>query len=168
MKNYILTFALFVGLFACKEEKKEAIESTEEVAEVTYKSVGKKIIADDTIEAKSMVQHYEGLKAGDSIDTKMTIKVKEVCQAKGCWMTAEMANGKELRVKFKDYAFFMPKDIAGQDVIINGKAFVKELPVDELRHYAEDAGKSKEEIEAITKPERTYSFLADGVLIAEK
>jgi len=34
-----------------------------------------------------------------------------------------------------------------------------------LRHYAEDAGKSKEEIEKITEPETNLMFLADGVLI---
>ena len=43
----------------------------------------------------------------------------------------------------------MPKNISGEEVIVNGQAFVKEMPVEELRHYAEDAGKTKEEIEAI-------------------
>ena len=35
------------------------------------------------------------------------------------------------------------------------------------RHYAEDAGKSKEEIEKITEPKIAYTFLADGVLIGD-
>ena len=61
----------------------------------------------------------------------------------------------------------MPKDIAGREVIVNGKAFVNEVSVEELRHYAEDAGKSEEEIAQITEPEKTYSFLADGVLLKE-
>ena len=70
-------------------------------------------------------------------------------------------------VKFKDYGFFMPKDIAGKEVIINGKAYVEEVSVDEQRHYAEDAGKTKEEIAKITEPKRTFSFEADGVLIGQ-
>jgi hypothetical protein len=37
----------------------------------------------------------------------------------------------------------------------------------DLRHYAEDAGASSAEIEAITEPKITYSFMADGVLLAE-
>jgi hypothetical protein len=37
--------------------------------------------------------------------------------------------------------------------------------VDELRHYAKDAGKSQASIDSIINPETTYSFLADGVLI---
>lgn len=70
-----------------------------------------------------------------------------------------------MRVKFKDYKLFMPKDIAGKEVVIHGKAMKKEVPVDELQHYAADAGKSKEEISQITKPEVQLSFEADGVLI---
>ena len=61
----------------------------------------------------------------------------------------------------------MPKDLAGKEVVINGKAFVNEMPVDEQRHYAEDAGKSKEEIAQITIPKKTFSFEADGVLIKQ-
>ena len=82
-------------------------------------------------------------------------------------MTLNLENGEEAMVKFKDYGFFMPKDISGKEVILNGKAFVNEVPVDEQRHYAEDAGKSKEEIAAITQPKKTYSFEADGVLIKD-
>ena len=61
-------------------------------------------------------------------------------------------------VKFKDYGFFMPKDISGKEVILNGKAYVNEVPVDEQRHYAEDAGKSEEEIAAITEPKKDLFF----------
>jgi len=71
-------------------------------------------------------------------------------------------------VKFKDYGFFVPKDIDGEEVIINGKAFVNEVSVEEQRHYAKDAGQSEEEIAAITKPKKTYSFEADGVLLKQK
>ena len=71
----------------------------------------------------------------------------------------------EAMVKFKDYGFFMPKNIAGKSVIVNGKAFVAEVGVDEQRHYAEDAGKPQDEIEAIIDAKRTLSFEADGVLI---
>ena len=71
-------------------------------------------------------------------------------------------------VKFKDYAFFMPKDIAGQEVIVDGKAFVEQTSVEDLKHFAKDAGKSQDEIDAITEPKLTLSFLSSGVLIPEK
>ena len=74
----------------------------------------------------------------------------------------------EAMVKFKDYGFFMPKDIDGETVIVEGKAFVEEMSVDDQRHYAEDAGKSKEEVAAISEPKRTLSFISNGVLLEEK
>ena len=132
-----------------------------------HANFGKKIVADDAIASKSMAAHYSTMQQGDSIDSKMKAKVIDVCQAKGCWMTLNLNDGKEVMVKFKDYGFFVPKDIAGKEVIVNGKAFIDEVSVDEQRHYAEDAGKSAEEIASITAPKRTYSFEADGVLIAQ-
>ena len=164
MRKY-LTF-LLIGLlvFACKGQAKKETETEQEA---TYSSFGKEIIADDAIAATSMAQHYQTMKGGDSINSKMIGKVKEVCQSKGCWMKVDLEDGNQVMVKFKDYGFFMPKDIAGKEVIINGKAFVNEVPVDEQRHYAEDAGKSEEEIAAITEPKKTFSFEADGVLLKQ-
>ena len=74
----------------------------------------------------------------------------------------------ELLVKFKDYAFFMPKDLGGSKVILDGVAFTEVTPVDELKHYAEDEGKSQAEIDLITKPEVQKKFMANGVLVLER
>ncbi|WP_055435875.1 DUF4920 domain-containing protein [Lacinutrix algicola] len=168
MRKVVLALAVVFSIVACKEAKKEeAVEVAKEMA-VNYKSFGEEIIADDAIAAKSMAEHYKAMKVGDSINTKMIAKVDEVCQAKGCWMKLDLDNGEQVMVKFKDYGFFMPKNISGQEVIINGKAYVNEVPVEELRHYAEDAGKSTEEIALIKESKKTYSFEADGVLLVEK
>ena len=70
-------------------------------------------------------------------------------------------------VKFKDYGFFVPKDIEGEEVIVEGIAFIEETSVEDLKHFAEDAGKSKEEIESITEPSKSPGFLAHGVLLKE-
>jgi hypothetical protein len=91
--------------------------------------------------------------------------VKEVCQNKGCWMKVDMGNGQDMLVRFKNYSFFVPKDAAGKKVVLKGKAFSYETPVAELRHYAEDAGKSKKEIARIKKPEKSVRFVADGVIL---
>lgn len=164
MRKYLTFLLIGLLLFSCKNEAKKA-DIAENTQEFTYKSFGKEIVADDAIAASSMAEHYKSMKVGDSVDSKMVGTVKEVCQAKGCWMKVDLEDGNQVMVKFKDYGFFMPKNIAGEEVIINGKAFVNEVPVSELRHYAEDAGKSAEEIAAITETEKTYSFEADGVLL---
>ena len=152
-------------LNSCKKKDEKDSKEIAEIEEITYDSYGKKIQADDAVSATSMGTHYKTMIVGDSIHSKMAAKVNNVCQAKGCWMTLSLEDGNEVMVKFKDYSFFVPKDIAGKEVIVNGEAYVKEVSVDEQRHYAEDAGKSGEEIAAILEPKRTYSFEADGVLI---
>lgn len=170
MKKFICySLCLFI-LLSCKEKVKEGGESVqkEEIPEkVTYASFGKEIIADDAIRATSMAAHYSIMQVGDSINSKMFAKVTGVCKAKGCWMTLDMEDGTEAMVKFKDYGFFVPKDIEGRDVIVNGKAYVKEISIEEQKHYAMDAGKSEAEIASIVKPKRTFSFEADGVLLKE-
>ena len=70
-------------------------------------------------------------------------------------------------VKFKNYAFFMPKDLAGKKVVMVGNAFKEITTVEELRHFAQDEGKSKEDIAKITKPKEDIKFMANGVLILE-
>ena len=73
----------------------------------------------------------------------------------------------EIFVQFQDYGFFMPKDLAGQEVIIEGKAYRQETSVEELKHYAEDAGKTAEEIAAITEPVMEKKFMATGVVVVK-
>jgi len=108
------------------------------------------------------------LDTNDSLNVVMKAKVGEVCQVKGCWMNLvdPVASSDEaLFVKFKDYAFFVPKDIAGREVLVEGVAYKEETSMDELRHYAEDAGKSAEEIAAITEPVQEKKFMATGVVL---
>lgn len=166
--KYIFTFLiLFTLIISCKDKAQQPEEPEVVTEEIAYASFGDKIDDDNVMTTKQMTDTYNSMTVGDTINAKMTATVIEVCQAKGCWMTLNLDNGEEAMVKFKDYAFFMPKDIAGKDVILNGNAYVNEVPVEEQRHYAEDAGKTTEEVAAITEPKKTFSFEADGVLIKQ-
>ncbi len=105
-------------------------------------------------------------------EKELFVKIKgdvvTACQVKGCWMTADLGNGKSMRMRFKDYGFFVPKDSGGKQFYAQGIASWSETSVAELQHYAEDAGKSKEEIEKITEPKKELVFLAEGVLLEAK
>jgi hypothetical protein len=135
--------------------------------------------AQDAYKGKSF---GEGVKKGDVIttaqiestlgdktkkDMKVTGLVTLVCQKKGCFMNLELPNGKTMFVNFKDYAFFMPKDLAGKKVVIDGFAERKETSVEDQKHFAEDAKKSAEEIAKITQPKKEIVFEAKGVVILE-
>ena len=151
-----------------QEQTTTAVETTAVIPDIAYESYGKTFPLPDAISAEGMAETYANLPVGDSISVKMKAKVKDVCQAKGCWMTLDLLDGKEVMVKFENYGFFVPKDISGKEVFINGKAFVNEVPVDEQRHYAEDASATADDIAKITAPKITYSFMADGVLLNVK
>jgi hypothetical protein len=103
----------------------------------------------------------------DSLPNEVVIEAEilECCRKKGCWMTIDMGEGKSMRVTFKDYGFFVPLNADGRVATLKGAASVDTVDVETLRHFAEDAGKSKEEIEAITEPEYELTFEATGVLI---
>jgi hypothetical protein len=73
-----------------------------------------------------------------------------------------------MRVTFKDYGFFIPTNSQGFPITIEGIATLTETDVETLRHYAEDQGKSKEAIEAITAPKKEITFEASGALIKAK
>ena len=105
----------------------------------------------------------------DSATTAVRGTVVEVCQKKGCWMTLQpagaVAETAPYMVRFKDYGFFMPKTLSGAEVVVEGTARRTVTPIDELRHYAEDAGKTPAEIAAITEPREEISFEATGVRV---
>jgi hypothetical protein len=159
MKKSILIAGLLLALIGCK--KAEVVK----VAQIDYAVFGDSISDEDAILAAEMNNKYATLKEGDTLNVKFKSKITSVCQAKGCWMNLELSKDKQVFVKFKDYAFFVPKNAENEEVVINGKAFVSVESIEVLKHYAKDAGASQAAIDSIIAPKTTYSFLADGVLI---
>lgn len=131
--------------------------------ENNYQSFGEKINAESAITVSGLLT---ALAEQDSVEAKVAGQINNVCQVKGCWMNiSDQAASEPVFVQFKDYAFFVPKDAAGKDVIIEGVAYREMTSVDDLKHFAKDAGKSDEEIAKITEPVEEIRFLARGVLI---
>lgn len=145
MKNILFFFALVAAGTA--------------FGQTTY---GDKATADGAIPASSLAAKMKGI---DSLAVKITGTVTGVCQMKGCWLQIDIGEGKTMRVKFKDYAFFVPKDLSGKKVVLDGHAYNSTTSVDELRHYAQDAGKSKAEIEKITEPDVSVIYEARSVIV---
>lgn len=152
-----LFFLLFAGLMAACSTSKNSTAANNQVFGEAFSP--KKVLTYDELRTR--------IADKDSLAANMTGTIVEVCQVKGCWMTiaSEDPQVGPILVRFKDYGFFMPKDISGRKVVMNGYAFRDVTTVEELRHYAEDAGKTKEEIEAITAPKEELKFLASGVIL---
>jgi hypothetical protein len=162
-----LLFIAMTGLLltSCKKENQEEVTAPQE--EVKYASFGEKIEADGLISKDSLYNLYASMSPTDTIQVKFASKIQEVCAKKGCWMNVDLAEDKNAFIRFKDYGFFMPLNAAGSEVVVEGKAFMDIVSVDDLKHFAKDANKTQEEIDAITEPKITYAFTANGVLIKE-
>lgn len=165
MKYFTQFLVVILLLFtSCKEQKKSDKE-IKNVKEAIYNSFGEKMSFDKILTSEALLVKFNTLKIGDTLNVKFASKIKEVCSKKGCWMKLSLGKEKEAMVRFKEYGFFMPLDSEGREVLVNGKAYIKETGVKELQHYAEDAGKSEEEITKITVPKIEFTFEAAGVLM---
>ncbi|MFY0598527.1 MAG: DUF4920 domain-containing protein [Cyclobacteriaceae bacterium] len=146
-----MRLSLFVGimsivfLISCSSSTKE------------YQSFGDVIGSKKALDIKVL----DEVNVASDSKIKLTGTVSQVCQAKGCWMTLDTQSGVPLRVKFKDYAFFVPKDISGRRVIVEGTISKKELDLESAKHFAEDAGEPFDD----TKELLEYAMIASGVLI---
>ena len=157
---------LSLSIVACKNNKEEKKVEQKETLSMDYNSFGDQITAKDYLSSAEALNKYGALKSGDTINLKFASSIQEVCSKKGCWMKLPAGEGDEtIMVRFKDYGFFMPLDANGKEVIVEGKAFVTEVSVADLKHYAEDAGKSADEIAKITEPKMELAFEANGVLM---
>ena len=149
MKNifvFVLISSLFVGVSFSQETQ----------------YFGAKI---DDKGAVNPVEFLKSIEGKEQMDVKLEAKIVTVCKKKGCWMDLDLENGTTMKVRFKDYEFFVPKDADGRTAIVDGFAKFEEVDVETLQHYAKDAGKSDEEIATITKAEQSYTFEASGVII---
>jgi hypothetical protein len=95
-----------------------------------------------------------------------TVKVEGVivrsCKKEGCWMElSPTAEGKTVRVKFKDHGFFIPLDAAGMKAKAEGIFEVKVLSKEEVDHLVNDDGAKIERNPDGTANEIT--FIASGV-----
>lgn len=145
-------------ILSCGQNQPSADTKTGETE--TY--YGEKITSDSAISIDDLTTAMGDQK---EMSLKLTATVDAICQKKGCWMDLKKSDGSTMRVTFKDYGFFMPKDGAGKTAVVRGVARFEETPVADLQEYARDAGKSEEEVNAITEPKQELVFEADGVIL---
>ncbi|MEP2279572.1 DUF4920 domain-containing protein [Maribacter sp.] len=157
MKGFNILLVFLFGFFTCLAQQDAEIDASE--------FYGEEFKITSLSDKNEVMAQFTSMAVSDSLNLQFKTKVKEVCKVKGCWMIVELPEGEQAMVRFKDYGFFMPADILDKEVVLNGLAFVEEMSVGDLQHYAKDGGKTAEEITKITTPKRTYSFEATGVIV---
>jgi Domain of unknown function (DUF4920) len=154
MKKLLLLIpALFLGIFLMAQPPEGDANKG-----MTF---GKKTKAKGAIPVNELAAKLNG---SEPAEVKVKGKVKEVCKAEGCWLKMETANG-TMMIKMKDHAFLVPLSMNGKTIVVDGIATLKETSVEMQKHYAEDAGKSKEEIAAIKEPKKEITMQAKGILV---
>lgn len=169
MKRSFLILLTLTFAFATSCGKSEKVSGIEEKSKVVSIPIpgnyGAEVNQSEILTTSQMVT--EVMEKG-TFEGKISGEIKEVCVKKGCWLTIDLPTGESMRVTFKDYGFFVPTNSSGFPIVLEGVATLTETDVETLRHYAEDQGKSKEEVAAITEPKKEITFEAVGVVIKDK
>lgn len=145
------------------------IGTTTAQAQQAYDSVhyGNKVSEAGAVPLETLMQELEDPDKALPVQQKVKGEVTAVCQKKGCWMKMERPSGKAMRITFKDYGFFVPKDLSGRQVVMKGKAYQDTVSAKVRRHFARDEGKSEEEVKQISEPTTRIAFKATGVKILQ-
>lgn len=163
MKFQSLMGLALVAIFSSCQPAQESQSTQETSVPAGFVSYGETM---DTESVRKLSEISSLLEGQDSVVVKVEGEIEQTCAMKGCWMTVTNELGEAMRVTFKDYGFFVPKEgQEGKKTIFEGVVRKEMISVEDQRHYAEDGGQSMEEIAAITEPKEVYSFVASGVLI---
>ena len=156
MKKIFFAALLLIAVGAAAQDKEKVQASKGVVYGIV--SEENKPVSPDEIKAKLVDDKFEG---------QVKAKVVEVCKAEGCWIKVQRTDGTSMMVRAKDHKFLMPENIVGKTVLLEGNATVKEVTEEMRKHYAEDGGKSKEEIARIKGSEKDVQFSAKGVKVLD-
>ena len=162
MKQICLVVATFLLAFGAQAHSDMDHDGKASVqVEKGAKKFGAPILDKETLSLTGITQNFD--KYQDKTVT-FDATVKKVCKSKGCWMTLQDGST-QVRTLFKDYGFFVPKEILDQKVRVSGKMSRKKVSAATLRHYLKDEGAKLAEIKKIKTGQWTFEFVADGVEI---
>lgn len=173
-KRYLMIGLLTAGFFAsCTNPETEEApvtntdtievveEETEEVVDPNQTSFGPNKV--DTTIAISTKQLLAQFKGETEMYATFKAKINETCSKAGCWVNIEKEDGETFMVRFKDH-FTIPVDTKiGTVAYMSGIAIQDTVSVEMQQHFLEDANAPQKEIDAITKPKYTMTFIADGI-----
>ena len=164
MKKIGLMVAVAALVAACASTETEADQVNEEEVVELGESYGPvEVNVDDAISVEEMLTAYEG--QTEEMEFTFEGTLKEVCSKAGCWVNIDKGNGETFMVRFKDHFTIPPETDINKEAYLHGVAFWDTVSVELLQHFAEDAGKSPEEIAEITEPKFELGFTADGITL---
>ncbi len=153
--NLIVGFVSILTLVSCSNSKMSDTASFAEYGPY-------KVEVTKAIPVQAMIVDFTA-KGNQRTAYTISADIEEVCSKAGCWINIQKSKDETLMVRFKDH-FTIPIDTkVGTTAFLHGELYTDTVSVDMLRHFAEDAGKTEDEIMKITSPKITTSFEADGI-----
>ena len=163
---WILGWSLGVALLVSGcASKKGCCDKTQAAANARHFGLPMKIEPCKTVTLASVLREKEQY---DGKLIRVSGRVESVCAAKGCWM-----NITDDGVKDKVFIKFtcpidgrlIPMEAVGKKAIVEGTVQLATISEAEARHYKEDAGAPKEEIEKIVGPQKVIRMQSAGAAI---
>jgi len=171
--NYLFFALIIVVLSACNAVPAEQATATEEPDECKQEDLLTPTLVDgfygqsfDTSAALLLNASILNFKNGANMDSKIKGTISTVCQSKGCWFSLK-GQDTTITVDFA-HKFLMHKDLAGNQVIANGKFYYDTTSVEQQIHELVDDAKTmtlEEAKKKIKSPIITLGFEATGIKI---
>ncbi|MDX1315276.1 MAG: DUF4920 domain-containing protein, partial [Eudoraea sp.] len=93
MKQFNILIGVLAVLVSCQSVDKKNKNEETTAESVEYASFGAEIDAADAKSDSEMLAFYQTIPAADTLNTKFSATVTEVCQSKGCWMKLQLEDG---------------------------------------------------------------------------
>lgn len=121
MKTLLLSLFLLSAtateMFAQSSDKPDA-----------WQSYGEQVTENDALDATEAIAYFK--EEGKKLKVQGTVTA--VCDKVGCWAQFDTENDESIRIKFKDFSFFIPTESAGKIMIAEGVAFKRSVHEYEL------------------------------------
>jgi len=127
------------------------------------------ITADETATVDEMFQEFEST---GEFNRKVEVKIDQVCQKAGCWITFKDGEDNDVRVFFRDHFTIPIETPSGTDAVLYGALMMDTLDVDFQKHLLDDAKEAgqevaQEEYDAITEDKIEVSFDCESILVSK-
>ncbi len=156
-----IILALSFLIFCFQSNANESHKTTKTQTEAHQNKFGTTITSSEKVTLTEAINNFDQYKDKKIVFEAVTEKV---CEQSGCWMVIKDGNH-QVRTLFKDYGFFVPKDILGKKVRVQGIMEQKKISAATLRHFKKDEGAKLEDIKKIKTGKVDYQFTADAVEI---
>lgn len=170
MKFQLLKLAIFLFILSsCDSHKDEIQHENTSITEESSKETkyialffGEKF---DTSGAVLPKEFKNTFSYKDSTEIKVKAYVNKTCKKNGSWMVLNLEDGDEMRVSFKDYGFFVPKNADNYLAIVKGHIHLDSLAHKKMRQGSLESEPNQKNTDSTKQDKVKLGFEASGVML---